>query len=209
MKLKLLFILLLTSSLLKAQEADSSSITLGLNMGIYPGGVLGIDLKYLRPKGPSILFAANYYNYTTQSPNFQNKISNALTISGLSIKPGLSILQHQTKNSILYLGLQGVITYNNSKLDINYNDAFGKHTTTYQDNHLTVGAEVTTSIIMKLSRRFYIETGIKTGLKPKTVILQNPEIANYNSYYNYAPSQGFGLSAFYLNALFGMGFKIN
>lgn len=192
-----------------AQPSEKHSfVTIGIDAGVYSGGLLSLSSKWVRENKTSFIVQINPYSYTSSSTVSSNMLSNELTTTGFTIKPGIIPLQHHSKYQYFYLSVMGVATYNSQQLKLIYQDAFGTSQKQYNQNNFTLGLEILGNIHHKVSSHIYLETGVRFGLKPNKVILKNPDVDSYNSYYEYAPSQGFGKGNIYANILFGIGYSI-
>lgn len=210
---KLIFFLFVFNYLYSSIKAQSNehhdNLFIGLGGGIYRGNPLSVDIKWMRPKKLSFMLQVYTYSYNEPRILTNNLISNEFKTNGFSLKPGIIPLHYNNESYNAYLGLQAVISANDQQLSLYYNDAFGEQKRTYNQTNITYGFELTGGIHCKLGSHFYLETGLKVGIKPSHVTFQNKEVPNYNSYYNYAPSQGFGKSFLYPNILLGLGYYLN
>lgn len=191
------------------QNVHPNNVFVGLGIGFYRSNPLSLDAHWVRHKKLSFILQCYYYSYKEPRSLSNNLISNEFTTTGFSIKPGIVPIQYENNFIRFYTGLQAVLSANEQQLALIYQDAFGEKRRNYNQTNLTYGAELTGSIQYKVAPNFYFETGIKVGLKPNKLIFQNPEVPNYNSYYNYAPSQGFGKDYFYSNVILGLGYYLN
>ncbi len=215
MKVKLLLfaVTLITyfTSATAQQEYTKSSFSFGINAAIYRQNPLGLEAKWMREKMPSFMLRLNYFNIDNRAFESESTdpqiLTHRLTIQGITLKPGIILLQHRDKNTYLYLGMLGVVTAGKHSLKFTYNDAFGTSQKTYNQNLVNYGAELEFGGDIFLSSKLYLGLQIKTGVKQTEANLFNTVVGNHNNYYNYTPTQGYGKNPLYVN--FGLSLGVH
>lgn len=212
-KLTLILMLFMTGTSILAQDTTDtrSKLSLGINAAIYKQDVLGLEAKWMREKMPSFMLRLNYFNIDNKA--FETELTDPqilthrFTMQGLTLKPGIIILQHRDRNTYLYLGMLGVVTASQHQLKFDYNDAFGLTSQSHKKNYINYGAELEFGGDIFLSSKIYLGLQIKTGIKQNSKNLFNNIVSNHNSFYNYTPTQGYGKEPYYIN--FGLSLGVH
>lgn len=205
--------MLITGTSIVAQQTEhtKSSFSFGVNASIYKQNPLGVEAKWMREKVPSFMLRLNYFNIDNKAFEAESTdpqiLTHKLTIQGITLKPGIILLQHRDQNTYLYLGAMGVVTAGIHRLNFTYNDAFGPSTKTFNQNHLNYGAELEFGSDIFLSSKLYLGLQVKTGIKQTDANLFNNVVSGHNSYYGYTPTQGYGNEPYYIN--FGLSLGVH
>lgn len=197
----------------QTQPVSSPVLLLGGELSPYRGNPFGLDIKFVRDRKPSFGLKLNLFDYEDPRPVSINSnlytnephIEQAYSIRGITLKPSVSLLNRVTPNHIITWSQSLVLSQASHEMQINYSDIMGHTTQHHTRTSLTFGFESDVTYHQRIFRLLYISASARLGYKPTSVRLFDDVIRDYPSFYDYAPSQGYGKSALYVNVSLGAG----